>query len=445
MANKIILKKSSVPDRVPSATDLDYGELAINYADGTIYYKTSGNEVGSIIDSSQIETEIIKSAEVDNVLYVAENGSDNNNGKSLAAPFATIKAAMAAAGTNTTIYLKSGEYIEDNPVTIPSKVALIGDNLRTTTVKPLNQTSDIFYVNNGCYVTGITFRDHLSPASAVAFNPNGSAGVIVSSPYIQNCSSITTTGSGMKIDGSAVSGLRSMVSDSYTQINQGGKGIHILNKGYAQLVSIFTICCDVSILCESGGQCSVTNSNTSFGTIGLKATGVSEALITGSTNGTDQSGNVVVVDGLSTKPSVNDVVQFAGNSEYYTIETATDLDSGESILTLSETVNDPISDNTTATFYRRSFISTSGHTFEYVGSGNELATALPQAGGVPIQENEVVDELGGKVFYTSTDHRGDFRIGGDLTFNRSSGTIEGQTFDRSLFAVLTPYILALEG
>jgi hypothetical protein len=49
------------------------------------------------------------------------------------------------------------------------------------------------------------------------------------------------------------------------------------------------------------------------------------------------------------------------------------------------------------------------------------------------------------VNFTSTDHKGDFRIGGDLVINRQSGTIEGATFDRSLFAVLTPYILALEG
>ena len=45
MANKIILKKSSVVDKVPLAGDLDYGELAINYADGKIYFKASNNSV----------------------------------------------------------------------------------------------------------------------------------------------------------------------------------------------------------------------------------------------------------------------------------------------------------------------------------------------------------------------------------------------------------------
>jgi hypothetical protein len=51
----------------------------------------------------------------------------------------------------------------------------------------------------------------------------------------------------------------------------------------------------------------------------------------------------------------------------------------------------------------------------------------------------------GLVYFTATDERGDFRIGEDLTINREQGNITGVTFDRSLFAVLTPFILALEG
>ena len=45
MANKIILKKSAVTGKVPLSTDLDYGELALNYADGKIYYKGADNLV----------------------------------------------------------------------------------------------------------------------------------------------------------------------------------------------------------------------------------------------------------------------------------------------------------------------------------------------------------------------------------------------------------------
>jgi len=48
MTNKIVLKKSSVVGRIPTTSDLEYGELALNYADGKLYYKTSLNTVGSI-------------------------------------------------------------------------------------------------------------------------------------------------------------------------------------------------------------------------------------------------------------------------------------------------------------------------------------------------------------------------------------------------------------
>lgn len=52
MANKIIIKKSAVPGKTPQSTDLDFGELAINYADGKIYYKNSQGIVESISGQS---------------------------------------------------------------------------------------------------------------------------------------------------------------------------------------------------------------------------------------------------------------------------------------------------------------------------------------------------------------------------------------------------------
>ena len=48
MANKIVLKKSSVVGRVPTPSDLEYGELALNYADGRLYYKNSNNAIASL-------------------------------------------------------------------------------------------------------------------------------------------------------------------------------------------------------------------------------------------------------------------------------------------------------------------------------------------------------------------------------------------------------------
>lgn len=52
MANKVLLKKSSTAAKVPTTSDLDYGELALNYADGKLYYKNSSNVVQSFGSTS---------------------------------------------------------------------------------------------------------------------------------------------------------------------------------------------------------------------------------------------------------------------------------------------------------------------------------------------------------------------------------------------------------
>ena len=391
------------------------------------------------------------------VYYVSKSGNDSNDGTTLATAFLTIKRACevveplvnADVSRRVSIFVKAGSYTENNPVTVPKRTAIIGDSLRSVSILPGNTGFDTFYVNNGCYVYGATFRGHISPSAAIAFNPDGSAGAITTSPYIQNCSSITTTGCGVRINGSYVSGLKGMVMDAYTQFNQGGPGVHILNSGYAQLVSIFTICTSYGILCESGGQCSVTNSNSSFGDYALVADGTSPSKDTGKSNTVDLILNKVKLTNLSARPSVNDVVQFDGDTEYYTIVSSGPLTvdpnpllgSTSEVVFIEQIPN--FSVGTDINIYRRSLISSSGHTFEYVGSGTNLATALPDFGGQPDGLKEVVSSNGGKVFITSTDQKGDFKVGADFTINSATGTITGRTFNRSLFSVMTPYILAI--
>jgi hypothetical protein len=81
---------------------------------------------------------------------------------------------------------------------------------------------------------------------------------------------------GSLVDGAVVSDrspINSFVYDAFTQVNQGGRGIHITNNGYAQLVSVFTIFCSVGVQADNGGLGSITNSNSNFGDICLLAKG----------------------------------------------------------------------------------------------------------------------------------------------------------------------------
>lgn len=300
-------KLFKIGDGVQTWNELEYGGLR-GYAGSTGYAGSIGNMT------------------VDNVLYVSESGNDNNSGTSLNLSKRTIRAALAVATRGTTVFVKSGDYTENNPMIVPDFVSVVGDNLRSVTVRPQNVTQDLFYVNNGCYIAHMTFKDHVSPAAAVAFNPDGSAGVISTSPYVQNCTSMTTDGTGMRVDGSHALGTKSMVVDAYTQYNQGGIGIHLLNLGYAQLVSVFTICCDKGFFCETGGSCSITNSNSSFGNYALYADGVSSVNYTGKLNGAT-SGRSFVIDNLNVKPGIGDAVSF-GDGNYYTISASTAFKTG---------------------------------------------------------------------------------------------------------------------
>ena len=581
--------------------------------------------------------------------------------------FNDVKLTDPVDGTLFGVYTSGGQAETDSYYYVRK---IDGDSIDLYLDKALTQPVDA--TSWGTYITG-----------GVA-----GTGALPVSPYVHNCSSITTTGTGMRVDGNLSTGLKSMVLDSFTQINEGGNGIEIINRGYAQLVSIYTICTDIGILCKDGGFCSVANSDSSFGTYALVADGLSEVLYSGVSDGDLQIGKSINLKGLTHRPNYGDAMDVtsvlniidativvasatvsdpgtgyapsniitvtgttgtdptfrvstvkivgtptvasqsgtwavgdritftrgfstpavlevatlsgsaistvtiiepgvkntavtgsavtpdivpAGTSvsfnltfgvasvgvatfgdiaaipvnpavtsgagtgatlnvtysirlqfddshyfrgdeaveiasvggmtdingntyfikltgiadkadlhvdaalllgvdvtgfgtygsggtatlhDYYTVVTATEgavATAGtyeglrQSRIGLEISVKRPIVNESTVEFRQRSIVSSSGHTFEYIGSGNILSTATPESGAYPIPENEVVELRGGKAYFTGTNEQGDFKIGTELVINRDTGTISGRTFNKSLFAVLTPYILAIEG
>ena len=219
---------------------------------------------------------------VTNILYVSKNGNDGNPGTRLSEPKATVGAALTGATAGTVIKVSAGTYLENNPLNITDQVSIIGDSLREVSIQPLNADKDLFYVSNGNYIAEMSFTGSMNSGKAIfSFNPN----IPVynnQSPYIQNCTNFIPNSIGMRIDGRhSIGPTKSMVLDSYTQYNQGGIGVSITNEGYAQLVSLFTICDDIAVYCGSGGACDLTNSNSSFGNYGLVADGVSSRKYTG--------------------------------------------------------------------------------------------------------------------------------------------------------------------
>jgi hypothetical protein len=217
-----------------------------------------GNVIANSYSGNATPTTFKTSAKI---LYVATNGNDTNNGD-INKPYLTIKAALAAASAGGfSVHVAPGTYTEANPVTIPANVALMGDNLRSVFVVPQTPSADLFYVRNGSYVWGITIRDYT--ANGFSYDPATPTQNVFVSPYIQNLTSSTTTGTAVYIDGDNVSSIstKAMIVGFFTIINRGGKGIHIVNSGYSQLVNIYTIACDIGIKVESGGFCTLNGSD----------------------------------------------------------------------------------------------------------------------------------------------------------------------------------------
>jgi len=387
---------------------------------------------GNLVDTSQ------------NIIYVGKNGNDSNDG-AINSPFLTIKAALtAAAAGNFSVHVAPGTYTEDNPITIPANVALMGDNLRNVSVIPQTPAADLFYMTNGCYVWGITIKNYT--ANGFSYDPSTPSQNVFVSPYIQNLTSSTTTGTAVYIDGNNVSSIstKAMIVGFFTIINRGGKGIHIVNSGYSQLVNIYTIACDIGIKVESGGFCTLNGSDCSIGNYGLIADGVGP-LQTSGTLESELYGTFVLNSLTGGQPHVNTVMLIDGDPNYYTIDTIlpNQPSAGKSTVIIQQVFTQTVAPGTNIEFYTRSSIIASAHTFEYVGAGTNPATALPQYGGIPIEVNEVIATNGGVITFTSTDQKGNFKVGDGFTINQATGTITGTDFYQSLFAQMTPFILAL--
>ena len=274
MATPIRIKRSAVPGKVPPAGALQYGELAYNINDAELYAVRNRAGIGSEV------VRVAAGATVTNILYVTKDGLDTNTGLKLGDAKRTIGAALTTATAGTVIKVSAGSYVENNPLTLPNQVSIVGDSLREVSVTPQNQ-GNLFQIGNGNYIAEMSFTGAANTGAIFSFDPV-TPRYIDQSPYIQNCTNFIADSIGMKIDGNLALGpLKSMVLDSYTQYNQNGIGVSITNEGYAQLVSLFTICPDTAVYVGTGAACDLTNSNASFGNYGLVADGVGYKKFTG--------------------------------------------------------------------------------------------------------------------------------------------------------------------
>lgn len=151
MANRILLKRTSVANAAPLAADLAYGELAINYNTGALYFKNSS----------------------DNVQVIA-----------------TVESATGPGGANTQIQFNDGGIFGGS--------SAFAFNKTTSLVSVTGNVSAQYYFGDGSYLTGLygvvgtyffaNAASSVSPYQQAVFISNYTAGSIASTT-----TTVTTT------------------------------------------------------------------------------------------------------------------------------------------------------------------------------------------------------------------------------------------------------------
>ena len=204
----------------------------------------------------------------------------------------------------------------------------------------------------------------------------------------------------------------------------------------------------------SGTQGTVTSVQTTAGTVYFYKTSGSAFIpserITGLTSGyvantlssnsvTGQGGYTLVVTGLPSAPGIGQSLNFTtGDSQSYIIQnysgTWTNSSSVIQLVLTAQKVTPSTNGNIIQIRSNYSNIRLTGHDFLSVGVGNTVTSAYPNVNNaLTIQAQETGSANVGRVYYTSTDQDGNFRVGSYFAVNQATGaaTLNASAFNLS--------------
>ena len=373
--NTLYLKDDIVKDAVGSANiatqehvsgtdfaaDKNSGDWVVFVTGGadvlpTIQSGDAGQSLTVTGDGASIDW--IGATQSEKTFWVAPHGVDAPQyGENLSTPFASIKYATEQCGPNATIFVKTGTYLEQLPITIPSNTAIVGDNQRTVIVRPKTGLSDdgvtpnaqstMFLMSDGSILNKMSFKGMTgwvpgttpsdvttSTIRGVVARLNPASPVTHKSPYVLECSAIGTGLIGALIDGSVHStGAKTMIFHGYTVISDNGIGYWVKDGGKAEIVSCFTYYCYFGYTASGGGFIRALNGNNSYGTWGATSRGfdTGETPVTGTILGQQLNflyggGNINVGDTVTSSSGATGVVtnsQITADKVYLTSVTGT--------------------------------------------------------------------------------------------------------------------------
>lgn len=348
--------------------------------------------IADTVDANGIIYQGIELTKDNGIIYVSNgNGSDTNAGYSPGGPYATLTKALSVATSGDMIYMYPGSYQEDFPMTVPKGVTIMGDSIRGVEILPTSstQSNDCFLLNSDSTIENLTVRDFFYDSvndTGYAFRfADGMATLIGDdsnpgrSPYLRNVTVLTK-------------GSTTSASDP--------RGFDAGDAGRGALV-------DGSVVAQNSRSASMLFHSVTFITPGVDALTITNGVRVEWLNSFSYFANshVKVLQGTTGRLLADSSIEYGG--EVRCIASAA-VYGNEGI----------VADGANCLVYAIN------HNFAYVGSGKDVTNDNT----LTIQENEVVESNNGKIYFTSQDQRGNFRVGDkfvvDLENERTSFDVE---------------------
>lgn len=380
-SDKIILNTDLDSDIIPknAIPNLSLGTAQKSWRTISSYLLNGQDINAGVVDISGITLNNLQG----NMFYVSLLGDDNAIGDHQQAPVRTIKRALELAdGSDAgpiTILVFPGEYEEQTPLVIPENVSIKGIDIRNCIVKPAigYEYNDVFKVNDATYIENLTIKDFYydsinNTGHAFSFAP----GAIMNSrsPYIQNVT-VITKGTNAGTDPTDPRGFND---------GDAGKGALI----------------DGAVLDASSIQKSLLFHSATFITPGVDAITMTNDVRIEWLNSFTYFANrgLYAVQGLDGGAEIRSI----GSANVYGNYGA-EADGADTLMYLI------------------------GHNFAYIGVGNRVDNDST----LTIDANQTVELNSGKIYHTSTDHRGTFRVGDVffVDFDRGDTSINTETVD----------------
>ena len=384
-----------------------------------------------------------------NIIYVAENGNDTNDGDHPQAPYATIVKALSVATGGDTVHVYPGEYTEVFPMTIPVGVTLKGHSIRSVNISPTvgTNSNDAFLLNGESTVEDLTVKDFYT-GYAFKFAPGFT--VTSRSPYIRNITVITKgsvvsaddprgflqgdAGKGAFVDGSvatASSKESAMLFHSVTFITPGVDGLVATNGARIEWLNCFTYFANRGLYAYDSAAGFAGDGKTR-----VRLSGISGTFAAGNTvtfTSTDSStvaavtvesvdNDILVIDGKNTSllgfDTTPQSISNGAGATATTIENVDIRDFGAEIRMIG-------SANVYGNYGlygdgQGILVYAIGQNLAYIGNGKEVTNDT----GSVVQANEVVELNGAQIRYSSVDHKGDFRVGDLFHVNQENGSVD---------------------